>query len=195
MCFIKNIGFCKLKDIGEFQNGSFIPEALYTDKAKRAYIRIKELSLSEPINLQESVFIKDEFSATNETIVREGDFVIATIGSIGKTNLITKELDGSFISNNTIRFRLFDNINLEFMEILLRSVFIQEQIQREATQTIQAKISKDSLQNILIPIIDSNIQQQISSYIKESFTLRQKSKDLLKEAVEKVEKAIAKGEY
>ena len=115
MCFIKNIGFCKLKDIGEFQNGSFIPEALYTDKAKRAYIRIKELSLSEPINLQESVFIKDEFSATNETIVREGDFVIATIGSIGKTNLITKELDGSFISNNTIRFRLFDNINLEFM--------------------------------------------------------------------------------
>lgn len=81
------------------------------------------------------------------------------------------------------------------MEILLRSVFIQEQIQREATQTIQAKISKDSLQNILIPIIDSNIQQQISSYIKESFTLRQKSKDLLKEAVEKVEKAIAKGEY
>ena len=52
-----NGGYCKLKDIGFFTNGSFIPENLYTANAKRAYIRIKELSFDAPIRTQECVYI------------------------------------------------------------------------------------------------------------------------------------------
>lgn len=188
-------GYCKLQDIGFFTNGSFIPENLYTQHAKRAYIRIKELSFNAPIRIQECIYIDDNFEATNETMVKQNDFVIATIGNtIGKINLIPKELNGSFISNNTSRFRLADkSIIPEFLELLLRNFVVQEQIQREFTQTAQPKISNTSLENILIPKIATATQEQIALKIQKSFTLRAKSKDLLQNAKIKLENAIENG--
>lgn len=64
------------------------------------------------------------------------------------------------------------------MELLLRSVIVQEQIQREFTQTAQPKISNASLQNILIPKIDSKIQESIAQHIQKSFVLRAEAKNL-----------------
>lgn len=185
-------GYCKLSDIGFFTNGSFIPESFYTEQAKRAYIRIKELSLDSPINMKDCIYINDKFKNSNETIVKENDFVIATIGNtIGKINLITKELDGSFISNNTSRFRLTDkNVNPIFLELLLRNSIVQEQIQRQFTQTAQPKISNNSLENIIIPKIDYIIQKKIESRIKKSLELRDKNKELLENAKVKIENAI-----
>lgn len=185
-------GYCKLSDIGFFTNGSFIPESFYTKQAKRAYIRIKELSLDSPINMKDCIYINDKFKNSNETIVKENDFVIATIGNtIGKINLIPKELDGSFISNNTSRFRLTDkNVNPIFLELLLRNSIVQEQIQREFTQTAQPKISNNSLENIIIPKIDYIIQKKIEYRIKKSLELRDKSKELLENAKVKIEEAI-----
>lgn len=185
-------GYCKLSDIGFFTNGSFIPESFYTEQAKRAYIRIKELSLDSPINMKDCIYINDKFKNSNETIVKENDFVIATIGNtIGKINLITKELEGSFISNNTSRFRLTDkNVNPIFLELLLRNSIVQEQIQREFTQTAQPKISNNSLENIIIPKIDYIIQKKIESRIKKSLELRDKNKELLENAKVKIENAI-----
>lgn len=185
-------GYCKLSDIVFFTNGSFIPESFYTEQAKRAYIRIKELSLDSPINMKDCIYINDKFKNSNETIVKENDFVIATIGNtIGKINLIPKELDGSFISNNTSRFRLTDkNVNPIFLELLLRNSIVQEQIQRQFTQTAQPKISNNSLENIIIPKIDYIIQKKIESRIKKSLELRDKSKELLENAKVKIENAI-----
>ncbi|MBO7081519.1 MAG: restriction endonuclease subunit S [Neisseriaceae bacterium] len=193
---IKNYrgGYMKLKDIGEFKNGSLISEDFYVEKAKRAYIRIKELSFNEPIKIAESVFIDDNFEAKNETTVKEHDFVIATIGSVGKVNLIPKELNGSFISNNTSKFSLLDNDILpEFLELLLRSILVQEQILKEITQTVQPKISNYSLENIVIPKINLQTQTQIAEKIKQSFTLRKKASELLQTAKQSVENAIEKG--
>lgn len=185
-------GYYKLSDIGFFTNGSFIPESFYTEQAKRAYIRIKELSLDSPINMKDCIYINDKFKNSNETIVKENDFVIATIGNtIGKINLITKELEGSFISNNTSRFRLTDkNVNPIFLELLLRNSIVQEQIQRQFTQTAQPKISNNSLENIIIPKIDYIIQKKIESRIKKSLELRDKNKELLENAKVKIENAI-----
>lgn len=192
--FIKNYrgGYLRLTDIVEVVNGSFIPEAFYTQKAQRAYIRIKELSLNAPIKISECIYIKDDFIASNEVIVKENDFVIATIGNtIGKVNLVPKELEGSFISNNTSRLRLINkNYIPEFMELLLRSMFVQEQIQRNFTQTAQPKISNTSLENILIPKIDSTTQTQIAAHIQKSFELRAEAKKLLESAKAEVESAL-----
>lgn len=194
---IKNYhnGYMRLKDIGNFANGSLISEDFYVEKAKRAYIRIKELSFNSPIKIEESVYIDDNFEAKNETAVKENDFIIATIGNtIGKVNLVPKELSGSFISNNTSKFSLFDkNIMPEFLELLLRSVIVQEQIQRDFTQTAQPKISNYSLENILIPKFSLKIQESIAKNLQKSFDLRSEAKNLLKNAKERVENSIIVG--
>ncbi len=146
-----------------------------------------------PIKIQECVYIDDSFKTTNETIVKEGDFVFATIGNtIGKVNLIPKELEGSFISNNTSKFALNDkNIKPHFLELLLRSILVQEQIRREFTQTAQPKISNTSLENLLIPLLELSIQETIESKITQSLALRAKSKELLEKAKARVEEKIS----
>ena len=185
----------RLGDMGKFCNGSLISDELYVEKAARAYIRIKELSYKEPINDDAVVYIDDSFVSQNETTVCENDFVIATIGNtIGKVNAIPKKYAGSFISNNTSRFRLNDKKSIYFYyEIMLRSIVVQSQIEREFTQTAQPKISNKSLANILIPILSREIQEQIAKLIQKSFALRAESKLLLDDAKASVEREIEKG--
>jgi restriction endonuclease S subunit len=189
-------GFCKLKDIGKFANGSLVSDTFYIEKAKRAYIRIKELSLSQPIKKNDVVYIDDNFQRTNETIVNTNDFVIATIGNtIGKTNLITKDFDGSFISNNTSKLSLFDkNSNFYFYELLLRSLFVQMQVEREFTQTAQPKISNSSFEEMIIPKIPNEIQKQTDLTCQRSYLLQDQSKQLLELAKQAVEVAIEQDE-
>jgi restriction endonuclease S subunit len=192
---IKNspTGYCKLKDIGQFKNGSLISDELYISKSKRAYLRIKELSYNQPIANNDVVFIDDNFIATNETVVNTDDFVFATIGNtIGKVNLITECYNNSFISNNTSRFRMKETKYCFFYELLFRSIAVQEQIQKEFTQTAQPKIGNESLENIIIPLVEEPKQQQIAALIEESFYLRRESERLLEEAKEMVEREIEK---
>jgi restriction endonuclease S subunit len=185
-------GYCKLKDIGEFRNGSLISDKFYVNKSQRAYIRIKELSFNQPISDNDVVFIDDSFIATNETTVHTNDFVFATIGNtIGKVNLIPECYNGSFISNNTSRFRSSKIEFYPFYELLFRTIIVQEQIQKEFTQTAQPKIGNESLENIIIPLVNKELQRRIAELVTQSFTLRKESERLLVEAKETVEGEIS----
>jgi len=192
----KNNYYECLGEIGKFTSGSFISDDYYVSKSKRAYIRIKELSFKEPINSKQVIYISKNYVAKNETVVYENEFVIATIGNtIGKINRITKEFDNSFISNNTSKYKLFDNsINPFYFELMLRSPVVQMQIEREFTQTAQPKISDDSLRNIIVPLIEEQTQQTIAEKIQQSFQLKKQSEHLLETAKRAVEIAIEQNE-
>lgn len=188
-----NCFHCKtLNTIGCFCSGSLISDRYYTQSANRAYIRIKELSLNRPIERNSVVFIDDNFVAHNETTVKTNDFVFATIGNtIGKVNVITEDYNNSFISNNTSRYRLNEVDNdVFYYELLFRSPIVQLQIEREYTQTGQPKISNQSLERIIIPIIDIEKRKKVSDYVKQSNHSFMESKSLLAQAKQRVEELI-----
>ena len=179
----------KLKTVGRFYNGSLISDTLYRKKAKRAYIRIKELSFNYPINKDAVIYIDDNFVPQKETIVRTNDYVFATIGNtIGKVNVITEEFDGSFISNNTSMFRFNSpQEELFYYELLFRNFIVQCQIEREYTQTGQPKITNISLGNIVIPVLPTSKRKEISDLVSQSYSCFHKSKlqlDLAKQQIE-----------
>jgi len=184
-------GWDYIRNLGKFVNGSFISDKYYSEWSKRAYIRIKELSLNRLIEKNKMVFISNDFDNTNETTIKENDFVFATIGNtIGKVNLVMKEFVGSFISNNTSKFTLKKIENPFYYELLFRSIIFQNQIQREFTQTAQPKISNMQLSQIKIPLMKLQIQKEISGKIQKSYKLRKESNNLLEEAKIKVEQEI-----
>lgn len=76
------------------------------------------------------------------------------------------------------------------MLVLFKCEFFQEYLKKFPSGTILTAISKDVLQNILIPKIATATQEQIILKIQKSFTLRAKSKDLLQNAKAKVEQVI-----
>lgn len=163
----KTRGKTKLKlvyDIFNFRRGEFIDTRYYSEaKTSRAYIRIKELSSIGQINYEQIVYINDSFVDTSHNTLKEHDLVIAIIGdTIGKTNLILKEIEGSFYSNNTGRLRLkaseLDNHDPYFLEALFHSFFIQLQIDKAKAQTGQPKIADKEINNIRIPLVELSVQ-------------------------------------
>lgn len=191
----------KLKYVGLMINGSLIPDYFYTtQKTKRAYIRIKDLSFNQEIDFGTLVYINDNFRATQETIVEEKDIVFATIGAtIGKANMVPKELKGSFISNNTSKFTLLDNVknNILFFESFFKSILFQEFIKNKTTITAQPKITNQDILNLKIPLPPLAIQEKIAEEIQKrkqkALKLTEEAKGLLEQAKKQVESMILGG--
>jgi len=80
------------------------------------------------------------------------------------------------------------------LPLLINSIIGQYQLEKIGTGGVQTNISSGDILNILIPIIDENIQTQIEQNIRQSFKLKEQSKELLKVAKTAVEIAIESGE-
>lgn len=189
----------RLGEVGIMQNGSLISEKLYTYKKGRAYIRIKDLSFKEDISLNSAVFIDESFKPTNEVRVKENDIVFATIGAtIGKANLVTQELAGSFISNNTSKFSIFNQLAYPaFCTYIFQSNFFQEFIKQNTTITAQPKITNKCILNLKIPLPPLTEQERIAKEIAQrkatAKALKQEAKELLESAKKEVEHIILGG--
>lgn len=189
----------RLGEVGIMQNGSLISEKLYTYKKGRAYIRIKDLSFKEDISLNSAVFIDESFKPTNEVRVKENDIVFATIGAtIGKANLVTQELAGSFISNNTSKFSIFNQLAYPaFCTYIFQSNFFQEFIKQNTTITAQPKITNKCILNLKIPLPPLTEQKRIAKEISQRKTaakaLKQEAKESLESAKKEVEHIILGG--
>ena len=77
---------------------------------------------------------------------------------------------------------------------MLKTLFYKELLLKYNVGTSYPTIKDDNILNLEIPIIDQQIQTQIEQKIKESFKLKEKSKELLEVAKKAVEIAIEKDE-
>lgn len=197
MAKIKNLSK-GLASIFSIRRGDFINPDYYVKKAKRGYIRIKELPSKGELNTDVVTYVDDNFYGKSLEMLLEGDFVFAGIGAtLGKTARIPKELEGSFYSNNTARFRLKkewkDKVNTYYLQLVFQSLVCQWQFEQRQAQTAQAKISDEELKTVLIPILAKSTQQKIAELVRKAHEARKKSKELLEEAKGKVEKMIESG--
>lgn len=184
------------KDVFKIDRGDYISPDYYMKKAKRAYIRIKELTNNGSITDQDIIKVDDNFKNIKLKTLKEGDFVFAAIGAtLGKVNRISSKYENSFFSNNTARFRLkkeFADYNTYFVEALLRSPICQLEFERRKAQTAQAKISNDEIGRIFLPLVRKEIQFKVAKYIEASYKKNTKAKNLLEQAINKVEEMIEK---
>jgi len=191
----KLLDLLSLNEIFSIRRGDFINPDYYVERAKRGYIRIKELPSKGDINLDAITYIDDNFSDQNLGTLLEGDFVFAGIGAtLGKTARIPKELEGSFYSNNTARFRVRNNwgykVDTHYLQVVFQSIICQWQFEQKQAQTAQAKIADEELKTVLIPILPKLTQQKIADLVCQSHEARQKAKELLKEAKRRIEELI-----
>lgn len=126
--------------------------------------------------------------------VSKDDVIISSIeGSLSSCALIPDEYDGALCSTG---FYIVDSnkINPQTLLVLLKSSIGQEQLKKGCSGTILTAVNKDEIGKIVLPIVDSEIQNQIQQKIIESFNLRKQSKHLLECAKKAVEMAIEKDE-
>lgn len=169
---------------------SLIPDKYYNEEEWTPYIRWADFS-SWTLWFDKLVYIDKSFNKQNESVIYSWNIVFSLIGSVGSTALVTEEFNNSFISNNVWYLEL-NGINPESVQIMLQSILWQMQFERLKTQTAQPKISSEQMMEIKLPLINSQLQKEISDKIKESFKLRNESKQLLEQAKKMVEDEIEK---
>ncbi len=168
-----------------FKSDSYVDDGTYLiriNNIKQGYLDIS--NATKIPNTDKELSIKD--------IAKENDILISMSGSIGNSCKIPKGI--SAVINQRIMKITPQNINFELLPLLINSVIGQNQLERIGTGAVQTNISSSDILSILIPIIDDTIQSKIEEKIKESFKLKEESKQLLEMAKKAVEIAIEDGE-
>ena len=126
--------------------------------------------------------------------VLNGEVIVSSIqGSLDSIALVGKEYDKSLCSTgfHVIKSKVF---NSETLLVLMKSIVGQFQLNKRCSGTILAAINKIEFNQIILPIIADEKQNQIQQIVSESFDLRRKSKHLLECATRAVEIAIEQDE-
>ncbi|MBQ9724974.1 MAG: restriction endonuclease subunit S [Neisseriaceae bacterium] len=181
-------GGCFHISLNEIKDKNFNPN---NDQQYR-YIELANIgangNISEPI-----VDFGENLPTRARRIVKTGDMIMSSVeGSLQSCALITDEFNDCIVSTGFYVLKSL-NLNSETLLVLFKSKLFQEYLHKFPSGTILTAISKDELQNILIPKIAEQTQTQIADLLKQSFTLRQSANELLQTAKQKVETAIEQG--
>ena len=185
------------RKIKDYKGGYFhlqpsqIKDSNFTPKAQEKYRYIELANIGNNGNISEPLEgLGENLPTRARRKVKTGDFIMSSIeGSLTSCALITPEFDNCLVSTGFYVLNSAE-LNSETLLVLFKCAFFQEYLKKFPSGTILTAISKDELQNILIPKIDTATQTQISLKIQKSFALRKESKDLLESAKSKVEQAI-----
>lgn len=162
----KNKKYILLKNVFNVINGNSYTEYYTEEKTKIPFIRVGDLSFKDNIEEQDLIYLNEDVKIPNEKILKENDLILATIGTLGKVNLITKKFIGGTFSNNTVLLRLKNkNNNPIFIEKLLQSDYMQSIINKVKSQKAQPNLQTFDLLNIKIPLIPLEIQNQVAQQI------------------------------
>lgn len=125
-------------------------------------------------------------------VLKIGDVIVSSVeGSLGKVALAHKDQENFLASTGFFQFRSKD-ILPEVLLVLAKSIVFQWQLEKRCAGTILTAVPKESIKDILVPILQKPIQQKIADLVQKSYESRKKAKEFLEEAKRKVEEMIEK---
>lgn len=174
---------CKLKD------KNFTPE----DKTEYKYIELSNIGKSGEIT-DCTIAVGEELPTRARRIVATNDVVVSSIeGSLESCALVTPEYNNALCSTGFYVVNS-NKLNPETLLVLFKSEPIQALLKKGCSGTILTAISKTELDQIPIPLIDSETQNKIKVQMNDSFELRKQTEHLLEVAKTAVEIAIENDE-
>lgn len=158
----------------------------------------KAFKYVELSNIDGSIGIIDGYTETSgreapgraKRVLKNGDVIVSTVeGSLGKVALVHKEQEGCLASTGFFQFRSKDLLP-EVLLVIAKSFIFHNQLEQRCAGTILTAVPKDSIKDILVPVLSKPTQDKIAELVRESHAARKKAKELLEEAKRKVEKLI-----
>jgi restriction endonuclease S subunit len=127
---------------------------------------------------------------------KKGEILLSKDATPGIAYYLKDEPVKMIPSSGILRLTIQDTkrIQPEYFTLVLNSIVVQKQIERDVGGSIINHWLVDMVKNTLIPVLSGTIQENISDKINESFMAREQSKRLLDIAKQGVEMAIEKDE-
>lgn len=166
----------------------------YTPKKGIKYRYIELANIGKSGDITDCMYENGEDLPTRaRRIVTQGDVIVSSIeGSLSSCALVTDDYDHALCSTGFYVVRSA-RINSETLLTLFKSFPIQQLLKKGCSGTILTGIGKQEFENIPIPLIRPEVQEEIAKQVKQSFALRKEASDLLEKAKLSVERTIENG--
>jgi type I restriction enzyme, S subunit len=140
--------------------------------------------------------LTNSFVAVNKELIKKlkpkkGTILFSKDGSVGTAYLLRDDLDG--ITSGAVlhlKVRNRKEILPEYLTLALNSKLVQMQAERDAGGSIILHWRKEEIEQVVVPIIEFEKQEQIAALVEESFKLKTECERLLVVAKKAVEIAI-----
>lgn len=182
-------GFDSVNNIIEFNNINYKSD----ENKEYRYIALSDISSKGYIESYDEKLGK-ELPSRARRMVKTDDVIISSIeGSLSSCAIVEKEHNNYLCSTGfyVMRSEVFTP---EVLLVLFKTDITQSLLKRGSNGTILAAITKDEIEQLKLPLIDSKIQTKITEKIQKNTQLRKESKHLLELAKKSVEIAIENGE-
>jgi type I restriction enzyme S subunit len=160
------------------------------------FVRVSNLS-KFGINSDNQQFISESLYKSLKTHQpKKGEILLSKDATPGIAYYLRDVPSKMIPSSGILRLTVKDvgKIMPEYLTLVLASVVVQKQIERDVGGSVINHWLVDQVKNAIIPILEVSLQKEISEKIAESFSKREKSKSLLEIAKSGVEMAIEKSE-
>jgi type I restriction enzyme S subunit len=172
---IKSLG-----ELAEIKGGKRVPKGyqLETEPTNYPYIRVTDFNDNGCVDLNDIHYINEEvFKQIKNYTISTKDLYISIAGTIGKTGIIPKELDGSNLTENACKLVFKKDIDPKFVYYFTKSDDFLKQAGLNTRVAAMPKLALTRLSTICLLIPKSlPEQQQIVSILDETFTSIAKAK-------------------
>ncbi|PJQ16613.1 restriction endonuclease subunit S [Campylobacter jejuni] len=163
----------KLEEIANIKGGKRLPKGknLLDNNTKFAYIKVADFQDNGAINLQNIKFINENtYNVLKNYKIYDDNLYISIAGTIGKSGIIPKELNGAILTENAVKLEYIqNNISNKFMYFFTLSNIFKTQIQTSTKIVAQPKLAITRLKQIQIPLPPLKEQERIVGILDESF--------------------------
>ena len=154
------------------------------------YVELSNINASIGIIDGTSEVLGKEAPSRAKRVLKAGDVIVSSVeGSLEKVALVDKEQEGYLASTGFFQFRSTKFLP-EVILVLAKSFIFHSQLEQRCAGTILTAVPKESIKDILIPIVPKQVQQKIAELVRQSHEARRKAHELLEEAKHKVEEMI-----
>lgn len=185
-------GYLRLIDIAVNSNETIEPRTNPEHNFK--YIELADIDQNIGV-IENAKTIKGKNAPSRaRMLLRNGDVIASSVeGSLDNVALVSEEYDGAIGSTGFFVLRP-RTVSSGYLLALIKSMIVREQMHCESSGTILAAVPAKSLKNIIVPNIQQEIQDAISSLVQQSLAAKREAKTLLEKAKRAVEIAIEYGE-
>lgn len=184
--------FTRLGDEAELITKGTTPTSLgfpFMDKGIN-FVKIESILENGHIDITKFGYINAEaHNKLSRSQLKENDILFSIAGALGRTTIVSNKILPANTNQALSIIRLKNNskLNINYTDLILRSWFIQSQIEFLKVGVAQSNLSLSQINEFQIPHPPLNIQQKIVSEIEVLETKEKKAK----EEVEKLKNSIS----
>ncbi len=150
-----------LGTIAKIKGGKRVPKGykLLSEKTPYVYLRVTDFSETGSISQSDLRYVGAEvYQGISRYIINSDNLYVSIAGTIGKTGMVPRELDGSLLTENACRLIFSTNVNPKFVFYFTKSIQFRLQVSAATRTAAQPKLALERLSEITLDI--PNLQRQ-----------------------------------